>query len=456
MDYINANLNLNLNLNEYGMRIQALADQLPAHTVLILKSAESKIRSHDTEYAYRQNSYFYYLTGLEETDLYLVIKKNHQATQERSAGSETVLFCQDASLSEMQWLGPRLGVEGIKQSKQFNFVFSVEQLPVKIVELLQGVDQVYFDFSECPSWHQKIISWIHALKSKNRKGGCRADTLKDARRLLDEMRLFKQPEEIKLLQKAADISCQAHIRGMQKTRPGLMEYALEAEYLHEFLISGARSPAYSSIVGGGENACILHYVKNNKILADKDLVLVDAACEYQYYCADITRTFPVNGKFTGPQQAIYELVLAAQEAAIQLIKPGLAFSVMQEKILDIMVQGLLDLKILTGQKQDIIQTQRYQDFYMHNSGHWLGIDVHDCGAYQVDKQSRKLEPGMVLTVEPGLYFSTQLLNNTKLDPKWLGIGIRIEDDILVTETGHHNLTQAAPKRVADIQHLMGA
>lgn len=428
-------------------RVQKLSSKLPNHAVFILKSADAKIRSHDTEYTYRQNSDFYYLTGLEETDLYLVIKKTDNQV-------ETILFCKESDITEIQWVGPRLGVEGIKQTKQFNEVYSLDMLPNKMLALLQDAQQIYFDFGETPSWHQKIMEWLNTLKAKNRKGVVTPDALKDGRKILHEMRLFKQPEEIILLKKAADISCQAHIRAMKKTKPGMMEYALEAEYMHEFFASGARSAAYTSIVGGGENACILHYVNNNKMLKDNELVLVDAACEYQYYCADITRTFPINGKFNAPQQAIYELVLASQQAAIDIIKPGVAFSAIQEKVLDIMVQGLLDLKILQSDKQQIIQNNQYQPFYMHNSGHWLGIDVHDCGDYKVNNQSRKLEPGMVLTVEPGLYFSSLLLKNTSLDPKWLGIGVRIEDDILVTELGHTNLTEAAPKTISDIQHLM--
>jgi Xaa-Pro aminopeptidase len=431
----------------YVSRVKKLIEQLPNQSVYILKAAEPKIRSNDTEYGYRQNSDFYYLTGLEETDLYFVIKKTNTK-------SESVLFCKESDISEIQWVGPRLGVEGMKATQQFTDVFSIELLNSKILELFHGAQQIYFDFSEAPSWHQMIMGWLNTLKAKNRKGVTSPDSLRDARKILHEMRLIKQPEEIALLQKAADISCLAHRRAMQKTKPGMMEYALEAEYIHEFYAQGARSPAYTSIVGGGENACILHYVNNNKMLANNDLVLVDAACEYQYYCADITRTFPVNGKFSGPQQAIYELVLAAQESAIQIIKPGIAFGAIQEKVLDIMVQGLLDLKILKGEKQNIIKNQLYQPFYMHNSGHWLGIDVHDCGEYKVDNVSRQLVPGMVLTVEPGLYFSSLLLKNTSLDSKWLGIGIRIEDDILVTENGHKNLTEAAPKAISDIQRIM--
>lgn len=431
----------------YIERVQKLLAQLPSESVFILKSGEARFRSNDTHYPYRQNSDFYYLTGLEETDLYLVIKKT-------ATDSQSVLFCKESDITEIQWVGPRLGVEGIKQTNQFTDVFPLDQLRTKMLELLQGAQQIYFNFGESSNWHKMVMGWLNTLKSKNRKGFTSPDTLKDARKILHEMRLFKQPEEIILLKKAADISCQAHVRAMRKTKPGIMEYALEAEYIHEFYAQGARSPAYTSIVGGGDNACILHYVNNNKKLLDKDLVLVDAACEYQYYCADITRTFPVNGKFSGTQQAIYELVLAAQVAAIKIIKPGIAFSAIQEKVLDIMVQGLLDLKILQGDKQGLIQSNAYQPFYMHNSGHWLGIDVHDTGEYKIDNQSRKLAPGMVLTVEPGLYFSSLLLKNTNLDPKWLGIGIRIEDDILVTEGGHQNLTEAAPKTVSDIQHLM--
>jgi Xaa-Pro aminopeptidase len=432
----------------YSERIEKLVAELPSQSLTILKSAEAKIRSNDTEYTYRQNSDFYYLTGLEETDLYLVIKKN-------ASQSESILFCKESDVTEIQWVGPRLGIEGMKQTKQFNHVFSIDLLENKMLELLQGTEQVYFDFGEMASWHKKLMGWLKTVKSKNRKGIASPDTLKDSRKILHEMRLIKHPEEIALLQKAADISCQAHIRAMKKMKPGMMEYALEAEYIHEFFAQGARSPAYNSIVGSGENACILHYVNNNKILLDKELVLIDAACEYQYYCADITRTFPINGQFTAPQQAIYELVLASQQAAIEMIKPGVEFSAIQGKVLEVMIQGLLDLNILKGDKKQIIDNQLYQPFYMHNSGHWLGIDVHDCGDYKINNQSRKLAPGMVLTVEPGLYFSSFLLKNTALDPKWLGIGVRIEDDILVTELGHHNLTEAAPKTVADLHYMMG-
>lgn len=438
-------------INTYVSRLNKLIAQLPDQTVLLLKSAEAKIRSNDTEYGYRQNSDFYYLTGLEETHLFLVIKKT-------GVGSESVIFCQESTETEKQWVGSRLGIEGIKQSKQFTEVYSIEVLQTKMLELLQGVREIYIDFNESSTWHEQVRAWLNTLKSKSRYKGAIADTLRDSGKILHEMRVIKEPEEIKLLQKAADISCQAHIRAMQETKPGMMEYELEAKYLFEFCAAGARSPAYTSIVGGGENACILHYIQNNKKLADNSLVLVDAACEYHYYCADITRTFPVNGQFTAPQQALYELVLAAQKAAIQLIKPGLEFGAIQDKVLDIMVEGLLDLNILTGKKQHLIESKGYLPFYMHNSGHWLGIDVHDCGKYKIDdktgKQSRKLEAGMVLTVEPGLYFSSLLLRHTGIDPKWLGIGIRIEDDILVTEQGYKNLTEAAPKTVSDIQHVM--
>ena len=434
-------------IKHYAARIAELSHHLPNQSVCLLKSADAKTRSNDTEYYYRQNSDFYYLTGLEETDLCLAIKKNEGKT-------EIVLFCKDSDITEIQWLGPRLGVEGIKTTKLYTDVFAIEKLPTKILALLEGARHIYFDFAENVQWHQTIMGWLNTLQAKNRKGVVSPDTLKNMTKIIHEMRLFKKTEEITLLQKAADISCQAHIRAMQKTKPGMMEYALEAEYLHEFYAAGARSPAYNSIVGGGENACILHYVNNNKVLTDKSLVLVDAACEYQYYCADITRTFPVNGQFSAPQQAIYELVLAAQEAAIDIIKPGILFSAIQDKVLDILVPGLVALKILKGDMQLLIESKQYQPFYMHNSGHWLGLDVHDCGEYKIDNQSRKLEAGMVLTVEPGLYFSSLLLKNTDIDPKWLGIGIRIEDDILVTAQGHRNLTQAAPKRVSDIHHVM--
>lgn len=432
----------------YDQRIKKLAAQLPNHALYILKSAPAKIRSNDTEYAYRQNSDFYYLTGLEETDLYLCIKKT------QTAQTDIILFCKDSDITETQWVGPRLGVEGMKETGQFTHVFPLSQLQEKMLELFQGAEQIFFDFGEHVEWQQKIMGWLKEVKAKNRKGVICPDKLFDSRKILHEMRLIKQPEEIALLQKAADISSQAHIRAMKKVKPGMMEYALEAEYLHEFFAQGARSAAYTSIVGGGENACILHYVNNNQVLKDKELVLVDAACEYQYYCADITRTFPVNGQFTAPQQAIYELVLAAQEAAIALIKPGIEFAAIQTKILDMMIQGLVELNILKGSKQEIICKQLYQPFYMHNSGHWLGIDVHDCGEYKIANQSRKLEPGMVLTVEPGLYFSSLLLKHTDLDPKWQGIGVRIEDDILVTELGAKNLTEAVPKTVDDLRSIM--
>jgi Xaa-Pro aminopeptidase len=326
--------------------------------------------------------------------------------------------------------------------------FPIGDIDDILTGLIEGRDRVYYSMGKDQRFDQRVMDWVKVIRGKVRQGAHPPGEFLVLDHLLNEMRLIKSPMEIKLMEKAGAISAQAHRRAMAICRPGLSEYHLEAELLHEFVRSGSRAPAYNNIVAGGKNACILHYIENNALLKDGDLVLIDAGCEYSYYAADITRTFPVNGRFSKEQRALYEIVLKAQLDAIEIIKPGTPWDEPHNVTVRVITEGLVDLGLLKGNVQELIKSEAYRAFYMHRAGHWLGIDVHDVGDYKIDGKWRLLEPGMVTTVEPGIYVAP---DNTDVGKKWRGIGIRIEDDVAVTERGHENLTAAAAKAVSAME-----
>lgn len=424
-----------IDFSHYQARRQMVYDRIIDNSMVLLSAASIQYRNSDTEYPYRQDSFFYYLTGINESGVVAIILK-------REGKMRYILFCQDHDETIERWTGPRMGVQGAVGVYRADEAYPINEIDSRLPELLVGSSTIYYLVNAQPTFDKKLFDWIETLRHKTRSGVQCPFHFIDLRVLLGEMRLIKRPEEVKLLEKACDISTKAHIRAMEHCRAGMVEYELEAVLLNEFYRQGSRYPAYSSIVAGGKNACILHYVKNNAPLEANSLVLIDAGAEYDHYAADITRTFPVNGKFSKEQQAFYELVLNAQETAIDLIRPGIDWDAIQKQILKVLVSGLIKLNVLKGDHEMLIEKKAYLPFYMHNSGHWLGMDVHDVGGYKEDHKCRKLIPGMVLTVEPGLYLC---------DKK---IGIRIEDDILVTEEGCKILTSAVPKTVSDIEKLM--
>ena len=435
-----------LTKKEFAERRQQLMDMMEPNSIAIVPAASMKVRNRDCEYAYRQDSDFYYLSGFEEPEAVLVLAPGREH-------GEYILFCRDRDREMEIWNGYRSGPEGVVKDFGADDGFPFGDLDDILPGLIEGRERVYYAMGSKPEFDRQVMSWVNTIRSKVRTGAQPPGEFIDLDHLLHDMRLYKSKGEIKLMQTAADMSVAAHIRAMELCEPGLMEYQLEAEFLHEFTRRGSRSVAYTSIVGGGKNGCILHYIENNAELKDGDLVLIDAGAEYQYYAADITRTFPVNGKFSEPQRALYDLVLKSQMAAIKTVKPGNHWNDPHEATVKVITKGLVKLGLLTGQLDELIESEAYKQFYMHRAGHWLGMDVHDVGDYKVGGEWRVLEEGMVLTIEPGIYVSPE---DKSVDEKWRGIGIRIEDDVLVTAKNHKVLTAKVPKKVDDIEALMAA
>lgn len=428
---------------EYQARRKKLAQQLPEGSVAIIPAAHELLRNGDTHYRFRQDSDFYYLTGFNEPDALLVITGGKD--------SKSILFNRPRNPAEEQWTGKRLGQDGAESQLGIHAAFPVHTIKEKLPELLAGSSAVYYVLARNPSLEKQILQALKVVKAQVRRGVKAPDSLCDLEPVLSEMRLFKSEAELDLMRRAASISVDAHKRAMQACKNLDHEYQLEAELIHEFSRHGCRSVAYDPIVGGGENACILHYTDNDQPLHSGDLVLIDAGGEYGNYAADITRTFPVNGTFSPEQKIIYELVLKSQKAGIAAIKPGFPWNGVQQIIVRILTEGLCELGLLHGSVDELVAKEAYKPFYMHNSGHWLGLDVHDSGRYKVNNEWRPLEAGMVLTVEPGLYISA---GTPGVDKRWWNIGVRIEDDVLVTKTGHEVLTAALPVDVDEIEALM--
>jgi Xaa-Pro aminopeptidase len=410
--------------------------------IAIIPTAPEVTRNADAHYDYRHDSYFYYLTNFSEPEAVLVLVAGDHP--------QSMLFCREKNLEREIWDGFRYGPESACEQFGFDAAYPISQFDEKVIELMANQPVLFYPVGADADWDARVIKSREAVKAKSRTGIRAPAGIRDVRELLNEMRLIKDDHEIDIMRRAGIISCAAHRRAMNITRPGMFEYEIEAEFLHEFCRHGARHPAYTSIVAGGANACTLHYVGNNARLNDRDLLLIDAGCELDSYASDITRTFPVNGKFNPAQKIVYEIVLAAQTAAIIAAKPGNTWNMPHDAALRVLAQGFIDLKLCHGSIDSVIDTESYKQFYMHRTGHWLGMDVHDVGEYKIGDQWRTLQAGMMLTVEPGCY-----IRPAENVPKELwNIGIRIEDDVLITGNGNEVITHAAPKTVREIEELM--
>ena len=429
-----------IDVAEYQSRRQALAAQLPANSVALIPAASEVLRNGDAHYRFRQDSDFYYLTGFDEPDALLVITAN-----------ESLLFNRPRDPALELWTGPRLGQDEAPSQLGVDGAYALAELEVILPDLIAGRQAIYCPIGRYPLWDQCFQKAWQRVKASARRGVQAPEAFCDLAPVMGELRLIKRPVEIALMRQAASISVLAHQRALAAVRNLAFEHQLEAVLLQTFVDQGCRSPAYDSIVAGGSNACVLHYTNNDQPLKSGDLVLIDAAGEYRNYAADITRTFPINGRFSPEQRQIYDLVLGAQHAGLACVRPGTAWDEIQRVMVVHLTQGLVDLKILKGPVGALIEQEAYKAFYPHSSGHWLGLDVHDTGRYKIAGQWRRLEPGMVLTVEPGLYLSKGIKG---LDPRWWGIGVRIEDDVLVTQEGQEVLTSGLVADAAAIEAMI--
>jgi len=429
---------------EYAARRRELMAMMAANSIAIVTAAPEKIRSRDTHYPYKQATSLSYLCGFAEPESVLVLIPGREQ-------GECLLFCREKDKLRETWDGYRSGPAGAVSDFAVDDAFPIGDIDEILTGMLEGKERVYYAIGKDADFDRHLMGWINEIREQKNRGSAPPGEFVDLDHLVNEMRLIKTASELKLMRKAGEISARAHCRAMKVSVPGIYEYQLQAEIEHEFMVSGATAPAYTSIVGGGKNGCILHYIENRQKINDGQLVLIDAGCEYANYAADITRTFPVNGKFSPEQAAIYDIVLQAQAEAIALIVPGAPYNVANDATIAVITEGLRDLGILNGEFNELIEQQAYKDFDMHSSGHWLGMDVHDVGDYKIDNQWRIYEPGMVVTVEPGIYISP---DNTAVAEKWRGLAVRIEDDIAVTKTGCEDLTAAVPKRRVDIESLM--
>ncbi|GBG15604.1 Xaa-Pro aminopeptidase [Novimethylophilus kurashikiensis] len=409
--------------------------------VAVLPTAPEKIRNRDAHYPYRYDSYFWYLTGFPEPEAVLVLVGGLQP--------RSILFCRDKNEEREIWDGYRYGPEGARSEFGFDEAYPIEQLEEKLPQLLADKSALWYSLGHDEVWDNRMTRALNAVRAQSRAGKRAPTEIRDLRARLDVMRLIKDGAEIDAMKRAAAISSAGHAQAMRACRPGMAEYELEAELTYEFRRRGGDAHAYTPIVAGGANACVLHYVSNDKLLNDNTLVLIDAGCEVEGYAADITRTFPVGGRFTPAQRDVYEIVLAAQAAAIEATKPGNHFMDPHDAALKVLAQGMIDLKLLQGSVEGVLESGDYRRFYMHRTGHWLGLDVHDAGEYKEGDAWTTLVPGMALTVEPGMYIRP----GEGVPHELVGIGIRIEDDVLVTADGCDVYT-TAPKTVAEIEEVM--
>ncbi|MBQ0712910.1 MAG: Xaa-Pro aminopeptidase [Porticoccus sp.] len=429
---------------EFARRRRKLIEMMDSNSIAILTAAPEQTRNRDVNYPYRQDSDFFYLSGFSEPEAVLVLAPGREH-------GEFLMFCRDRNPDREIWDGYRAGPEGACKKYGADDAFPIDDIDDILPGLLEGRDRVYYAMGKDLIFDSHLMDWVNTIRSQSRAGAVPPGEFVDLDHLLHELRLFKSASEQKIMRTAGEISTRAHCRAMQICKPGMFEYQLQAEIEHEFAMAGARFPAYNSIVGGGANGCILHYVENSAKLKDGDLVLIDAGCELQHYAADITRTFPINGKFTPEQKAIYDLVLNAQLAGIDACAVGNHWDEPHQVTVNVITQGLIDLGLLKGEFDELIESKGYRDFYMHRAGHWLGMDVHDVGDYKVHDEWRLLENGMVMTVEPGIYISP---DNTSVHKRWRGIGVRIEDDVLISAKGPEVLSSGAPKTTEEIERLM--
>ncbi len=431
---------------EFARRRKRLMDAMGENSIAIVPTAPERQRNRDIDHPYRADSDFLYLTGFPEPEAVAVLVPG------RAHGSY-ILFCRERDPEMETWHGRRAGLEGAVSTYGADDAFPISDIDEILPGLMENRNKVYYAMGCQPDFDRRVMDWVNRLRKKARAGIHTPGEFVDLDHQLHDMRLYKSSAEIKAMRTAARISAGAHCRAMAVCKPEMTEYQVEAELLHEFMLHGARSPAYPSIVGGGENGCILHYTENASPLNEGDLLLIDAGCEYDFYASDITRTFPVSGSFSPAQRALYELVLEAQYAAIEQVKPGNHWNQPHEAAVKVLTRGLVRLGLLKGQSASLIKKEAYRRFYMHRTGHWLGMDVHDVGDYKVGEEWRVLEPGMVLTIEPGLYIPAGSKGVAK---KWWNIGIRIEDDVLVTAEGCEVLTDGVPKEPDAIEALVGS
>jgi Xaa-Pro aminopeptidase len=428
---------------EFARRRKQLMKMMGTDAIAILPTNPEQSRNRDVDYPFRPDSDFYYLTGFAEPEAVAVLVPG------RSHG-EYILFCRDRDPEMETWNGRRAGPEGAVANYGADDAFPIGDIDDILPGLLESRERVFYTMGSAPEFDKRVIGWVNGIRSQSRAGKHAPDEFVSLEHFVHDMRLYKSRAEIKVMRQAANIAARAHKRAMQLCEPGMMEYELEAEFLHEFRKAGGE-PAYPSIVGGCANACILHYTENNAQLNDGDIVLIDAGAEHLCYASDITRSFPVNGRFSEAQRAIYELVLDAQRAAIEQVYPGNHWNAPHEAAVKVITRGLVKLGLLKGRPAALIKEQAYRRFYMHRTGHWLGMDVHDVGDYKVGEEWRVLEPGMVLTVEPGIYIPA---GSKGVARKWWNIGVRIEDDVLVTRDGYDVLSKNVPKDVEEIEALM--
>lgn len=431
-------------VREYARRRRELMALMGDDSIAIVPAACRVARNRNAHYPFRQDSDFHYLSGFDEADAVLVLVPGRHH-------GEYLLFCRERDPEREAWEGPSAGPEGACERFGADDAFPIGDLDDILPGLIEGRERLYYAMGRQPDFDRRLMNWINGIRARTLSGADPPGEFLDLDHLLHELRLFKSAAELRLMRHAAVISAAAHLRVMRACRQGMFEYELEAELLHEFLRRGARSPAYGSIVAGGVNGCIMHYVANDAVLRDGDLLLVDAGCEFESYAADISRTFPVNGRFSATQQALYEVVLAAQLAAIRVIAPGRHWNEPHDEAVRVITEGLRDLGLLDGELRELIEREAWRRFYKQRTGHWLGLDVHDVGDYRVGGEWRVLEPGMVLTVEPGIYVAADAGD---VAPRWRGVAIRIEDDVAVSRGGHEVLSKDAPKTVAEIVHAM--
>lgn len=429
---------------DYARRRKALMAEMEPNSIAILPAAPMYIRNRDVEHVYRQDSDFQYLSGFPEPEAVIALIPGREH-------GEYVLFCRERDPARELWDGLRAGQDGAVSEYGADDAFPIGDIDDILPGLIEGRSRVYYAIGSNQEFDHRLMEWINTIRSKARQGAQPPNEFVALDHLLHDLRLYKSANEVKVMKHAAEISARAHIRAMQASRAGLHEYHLEAELDYEFRKGGAKMPAYGSIVATGKNACILHYRENDAVLKDGELVLIDAGCEIDCYASDITRTFPVNGRFSPEQKAIYELVLRANEEAFNHIGPGKHWNEAHEATVRVITAGLVELGLLQGSVDELITAEAYKPFYMHRAGHWLGMDVHDVGDYKVGGEWRVLEPGMAMTVEPGIYIAA---DNQDVPKKWRGIGVRIEDDVVVSKTGCEILTGGVPKSVEEIEALM--
>jgi len=427
-------------MSEFARRRKELLGAI-GDGVAVFASAPLAVRNHDVEHPYRQNSDLHYLTGFDEPESVLVLTNQHEEHR-------AVLFVRPKKREREIWDGPRAGVEGAVEAFGADAAFPIDELAKRLPDYLGNVERLHYRLGQDHDMDAKLFDCLNLLRRGGRRGVSAPEAIIDPSVHLHEMRLRKSEVEVATMRQAAAITREAHLQAMQMTRPGVREYEIDAELLHVFRKHGSERPAYESIVGSGPNATILHYRAGNRAVGARELVLIDAGCEYDYYASDVTRTFPASGAFSAEQRAVYEVVLRTQKAGITAVKPGVTLQELHDAAVRSIAEGLIDIGLLEGDVDALIEEKKHEAFYMHRTSHWLGMDVHDVGRYFIDGAPRLLEPGFVLTVEPGIYIAA---DNESVDERWRGIGIRIEDDVLVTEDGHAVLSEGIPKDIDDVE-----